>query len=62
MLDLNNLAVKQLQYLKGEVKRKEEAVRVAEKRLEKAQRDFERAIANFYLPGVTPAELRKLLS
>lgn len=43
-----------------ELKRREEAVRVAEQRKEKARRDFEEAVKQLKPMDCTPQELREI--
>lgn len=60
-IDLKNIALMNLRQLKSVVRQREEAVKEAERRLAKAQRDFERALDTAIIPGVTPKQLREIM-
>lgn len=60
-MDLKDLALLNLRQLKSIVRQREEAVKEAERRLAKAQKDFERALETAIVPGVSPKQLREIM-
>lgn len=58
---MENVALLNLRHLKSVVKQREEALRVAERRLEDARRDFKRALAVTTVPNMTVKQLRELM-
>lgn len=60
-LDLSNIALSNLRHLKTVIRQREEAVKEAERRLEKARKDFERALDTAIVPGITPKQLREIM-
>lgn len=58
---MENIALLNLRHLRSVVKQREEALRVAERRLDKAQKDFERALEAAIVPGMTPKQLREIM-
>ena len=58
---MENIALLNLRHLRSVVKQREEALRVAERRLEDARRDFERALENAIVPGMTIKQLREIM-
>lgn len=61
IIKMENVALLNLRHLKSVVKQREEALRVAERRLEDARRDFERALAVTTVPNMTVKQLRELM-
>lgn len=60
-IDLKDIALMNLRQLKAVIRQREEAVKEAERRLAKAQKDFERALETAIVPGVTPKQLREIM-